>query len=369
MSARLPHFLVGGRTSVLRRAFASYAATARRGRLARILAGSAALAPFRTAESIIHGRAARSFELHPEPVFIIGHWQGGHSWLHELLSRDPQFAMLQLRHCISPGSFRVLRPFFQRHLAKRLPSQRGVDSLKMGLDAPQGDDFLLAGLTRRSIYYAYAFPDSAALVFDDTLMLAGASSQEVEAWQTTYKRAWQGVAAEQGKTRFVSRNASNTTRIPQLLAMFPKARFVHMHRHPAALFSAQDRRWRSLTGRWALQSPNFDQLRQHTFVFFERMMKKYLTDRALVPSGQLIDIEYEELRSHPIRVLEQVYQGLGLGGFDEARPCFESFVSQANGELALAELTEGELADVRERWGFAYSEFGYDDAQRSSRVA
>jgi len=317
------------------------------------------LSPIRLAEQAICGYRTRRFALHPQPVFIVGHWQAGHSRLHEILVRDPQFAYLRLRDCLAPDAARTLKPLFDRHLAKRLPADRGVDSLKLDLNAPQGDDLLLASHTSRSIYYAYTFPQAADTVFNEALLFDRATEDDVVAWKAIYRSAWQNVAARQGKPRFVSRNASNTTRIPQLLQMFPEARFIHVHRHPEQLFSAQQRRWESLTDRWALQRSNPAELRGHTMVFFERMMKRCLADREVIPAGQLFETSYERLCEEPLDVLAEAYGQLTLGGFDAARPRFAEFVKSDHGSLATSELSPADRDDVRLRWRFAFDEFGY----------
>lgn len=281
--------------------------------------------------------------------------------MHHLLICDPQFAYVKLRHCAAPAAFNTLKPVFEKVLARKLPASRGVDSLPMGLDAPQGDDFLLAGLTPFSIYYAYTFPAEADRVFNKALMFADVSPPEIAEWRETYLRALRSVACEQGKRRIVSRNASNTTRIPEILKMFPEARFVHMRRHPEPLFAAQAQRWSSLTGNWALTSVNHEQLRVDTLKFYEQMMQRYLHDRERVPADQLCEVDYDELRQAPIQTMQRVYDSLRLGDFAPVRPRVEQFLSSGPGQLSgdEVELCESDLDIVRDRWAFAYRAFGY----------
>ncbi len=369
MAGRLPHFLCGARTRVWLEARARYAPDLRGLPAARVTAATAMLSPVRMAEQAICSDRTRRFALHPQPVFIVGHWQAGHSRMHELLVQDPQFACLRLRDCLAPDAAGTLRPLFNRHLSKRLPTDRGVDSLKLNLNAPQGDDLLLASLTARSIYYAYAFPQAAKTVFNDALLFDRATKDDVVEWQATYQYAWQRVASRQGKPRFVSRDASNTTRIPQLLEAFPEARFIHVHRHPEQLFSAQQRRWESLTGRWALQQSNQIELREHTMLFFERMMKRYLTDRETIPAGQLFETSYERLCEEPLHVLAEAYARMAIGGFDTVEPRFAGFLKGDHGALATSDLSQADRDDVRHRWRFAYDGFGYRVTEPQRKTA
>lgn len=356
-SRRAPHFLCGSRLRSWRAAATAY------GRLnLKITAAVCGLAPFRIWERVRYGAADRRFRLHPEPVFIIGHWQAGHSWMHQLLSLDPQFSVVRLRHCVAPAAFRTLSLPLKRLLPRRLPADRAVDSLPLGLDAPQGDDFLLAGLTQYSFYFAYVFPRAADQVFRKSLLFDDVPAAAVADWRNEYRSALTRVARAEGQPRILSRNASNTTRIAQLLEMFPEARLIHMCRHPESVYAAQARRWRSLTERWALQHADAGQLRYSTIDMFQSMMRKYLVDRAAIAPGRLMEVRYEDLRARPLDVLGQVYDQLQLGEFAPLVPRVKAVLESSPGELGGHEvrLSAEDEALVRDRWAFAFDAFGYE---------
>ncbi len=328
----------------------------------RVAAASSALSPLSSAERIFD--RSQHFELHPEPVFIIGHWQAGHSVLHNLLAGDPQFATLKLEHVIAPGS-RVLRPVLKRSLRGRLPQTRGVDQMPSGLSSLQGDDFLLAGLTDLSFYYAYVFPTRAEDVFNRALLFDGVSETEAAAWRTTYRTAITRVAAEQGRSRFLSRNASNTTRIPQLLQMFPKAKFIHIARHPAATIAAQEQRWRALTDNWSLE-PKPTTFFELSLRLFERMTRKYVIDRDRIPPQQLCEVRCEDLDLNPAAELHRIYEHLQLGNFTPMRNSIANIASTYVGKLSGSpdELSAQQMQAVRARCGSALANFGYEQSIR-----
>ena len=47
--------------------------------------------PFQLLENIIFSGKIRNQKINPSPVFIIGHWRSGTTFLHQLLSNDKQF--------------------------------------------------------------------------------------------------------------------------------------------------------------------------------------------------------------------------------------------------------------------------------------
>lgn len=360
---RLPHFLCGsapGHWRHLQSVYGGVDASFRR-RAAVIKGASWSLAPERCWESLRHESRAKQFELHPAPVFIVGHWQSGHSLMHELMAHDPQFAVVRLLHSVLPKCWVTLEPCVRRFLAKRLNRTRHVDDLPLSLDAPQGDDFAMAGLCDVSIYHAYTFPRAAELAFRRAVLLEGLSDADVRAWQQTYRGFLQKVAWFTGKARLLSRNGTNTGRIPRVLEMFPQAKFIHLVRNPYQVYSAQTERWRELTGLWGLQSVPLESLTSHAVGCYQAMLQKYLADRTQIPAGQLAEVRYEELLENPVSILECVYSQLGLSGFDELRSRLDNAAFARPGKLAGHDsvLLESQRELVAKEWRFAFEAFGY----------
>lgn len=373
---RLPHFLCGSGSGHFRHLQSVYGGVDPefRRRAAVISTASWSLAPERCWESLRHESRAKQIELHPAPVFIIGHWQSGHSLMHELMANDPQFAVVRLLHSVLPKCWVTLEPCVQQFLAKRLNRTRHVDDLPLSLDAPQGDDFAMASLSDISIYHAYTFPRAAELAFRRAVLLEGLSDEEVHQWQQTYRSFLQKVAWFTAKSRrldespsratsyrLLSRNGTNTGRIPRVLEMFPQAKFIHLVRNPYHVYAAQSQRWRELTALWGLQSVPLESLTSHAVGCYQAMLQKYLADRNQIPVGQLAEVQYEELLENPMSTLESVYSQLALSGFDELRSRLDNAASARPGKLAGHDstLSEQEREIVANEWRFAFEAFGY----------
>ena len=73
------------------------------------------------------------------PVIIIGHWRSGTSYLHELLSQDPQFCYVSLWNTLLPDSFLVLDPT-KNFLANFLPKQRPMDEIRVEAYGPYEEE-------------------------------------------------------------------------------------------------------------------------------------------------------------------------------------------------------------------------------------
>lgn len=361
--SRLPHFLVGASCRLwreLRRRYGAVDAQFRK-RAALIRLGIWLQIPERLWESWRFRRVIEQTELHPSPVFIIGYWQSGHSLMHDLLVHDPQFATTSLLHCALPSSWVTIEPLARWIVRRRGQKTRYVDAMPMSADGPQGDDLAMANLTDLSIYHGYTFPRSYDAIFRRTVLFEGVSAEELVAWKRCYRWLLQKVAWRTGRTRLLSRNAAHTGRIKQLLELFPKAKFVHLHRNPYRVFAAQETKWRSLCGLWALQTPNIEQLVADTIRLYPVLMQQFLANRSQIPTGQLAEVRYEELLADPLGTLRRVYAELDLPGFETleerlAAPGKSQLWQLAGHDVTL---TPEQIGLVQREWGFAFEALGY----------
>ncbi len=361
--SRLPHYLFGASPSLwsgLRRRYGPVDSPFR-SRATQIQLGIWSLAPDRCWESWRFRRAIEQTELHPAPVFIIGYWQSGHSLMHYLMANDPQFATTSLLHCALPSCWATIEPLARWLLRRRGGKTRVVDSLPMSADGPQGDELAMANLTELSIYHGYSFPRAYDALFRRAVLFEDVSPEELHKWKQCYRGLLQKVAWHTGRSRLLSRNAAHTGRVRQLLELFPDAKFIHLHRNPYRVFAAQEPKWRSLCGLWALQTPNIEQLVADTIRLYPVLMKRFIADRALIPAGQLSEVRYEELLANPISALSRVYAELDLPGFEGLEGYLAATGGTQLGQLAGHDVSlmseQQEL--VRREWGFAFEVLGY----------
>ena len=59
--------------------------------------------PLRVWERARYARAVRRTRIHPAPIFIVGHWRSGTTYLHNLLCQDQNFGFLTTFQAMAPG--------------------------------------------------------------------------------------------------------------------------------------------------------------------------------------------------------------------------------------------------------------------------
>lgn len=326
----------------------------------KLLASSFAGIPFRAREFV---SAKRRQALHTPiqaPVFVIGHWRSGTTFLHNLLTKDPQFGFLTLEHCILTYGFLTFPNWMRRLMTGMVPEDRVVDKVPLGWDVPQEEEFATERMTPLCYNHCYLFPDKAEEIFRRGVLFESSETDRLR-WEGIYDRLLRKLSLQQGGKRLCLKNPPNTARIPSLLRMYPDAKFVYIVRHPEHVFRSTRQLWKTVTQLLGLTRATAEERDRNFVLFYELTQKKYLADRAAIPAGNLVEVKFEELSRDPMRVLTSIYQELQLDGFEAARPHFEEHVTETREfQKNPHRLDPADQTLVRDRWGFAFDAWKYE---------
>ena len=336
-------------------------AAPRRAHVAAVALGSAVLRlPFTLAErAALAWRLSREPPL-PAPVFIVGHWRSGTTHLANVLSRSHRFGILPPIAVGLPwealGLARLIGPTIERYV----PRNRLIDDLALTPDSPQEDELALANMTPLSYYHGIYFPRALEANFDRGLFLDGCSEAQIQAWARALRQYVAKMTLHQGRRPLLIRNPVYSTRIPLLRALWPDARFIHIHRNPYAVYDSSRRMFATLFRELALQdSPlDVDALVLRTY---PRLMTRLLDDAATLPRGSFAEIRFETFQQAPLRELERVFRDLALPGFAEAREGYSRYLESVSGyRTAAHRLSPAELDRVAKSWRYFIEHWGYD---------
>jgi len=294
------------------------------------------------------------------PLFVIGHWRSGTTHLHNLLTQDPQFGYLTMGHCITADAFLTMPQWINRILARQMPESRPVDGVAMGWEVPQEEEFALERITDLSYNHCYLFPDRAEEIFRRCVTF-DAGPQYGLTWMCEYDHLIRRLSFDRGGKTLCLKNPPNTARIEQLLGLYPEARFVYIVRHPEQVFRSTRKLWQTVTRMLGLTSAPPEQLEANFVLFYELLLKQYLAQRAAIPEGRLVEVKFEDVDEQPLATIERIYSELNLEGFETAKPhLIEYAESLKHFQKNPHRLDEEDLQTVRDRWGFAYDEWGYE---------
>jgi omega-hydroxy-beta-dihydromenaquinone-9 sulfotransferase len=296
--------------------------------------------------------------LHP-PVFIIGHWRSGTTYIHELLSQDPQFCYVSLWNTLLPDSFLILEPI-KKFLSRFLPSERPMDAIKVDMDGPYEDEAALAVLYPWSFFHCLHFPRNAEEQYIKSIHFQNLSSEEKNQWKKTYLKFIKTVTLANKGKRFLSKNPPNTARITALLELFPEAKFIHIYRSPYKVYLSTKKMRKNVLDKLALQNASEEELEQQVTENYIRLMKSYFEQKEQIQKDKLVEIKYEDLTSNPIEQVKKIYSTLKLPGFEDALPEMKKYLEkQSKYKTNVYTIDEKIVNHVNKNWKFAIDRWRY----------
>lgn len=327
--------------------------------------------PLRFYEQARYGRTVGSTPIHSSPIFIVGHWRTGTTYLHNLMCQDRNLGYVSTFQGLAPGFCLVgekgIKPIVAKWAQKTHPT-RVIDNIPLLLDAPQEEEFAVANASPHSWLHVFTLPCEASDFFERYVLFRGLSAQALAGWTDTYLMVLRKATLRAGGKRLVLKNPANSGRIRALLELFPDAKFVHIYRNPYDVLLSTRWLYRTVLPRSQLQEVSRDQIEAYILRFYVQLMQTFLADRALIPAGNLVEVRFEDLEVAPLAQLRRVYEGLGLPGYAEADPAFRAYLaSVADYQKNRYELTGDVVAKVNRHWKFAFDEWDYAPLEALSK--
>ena len=320
--------------------------------------------PIRLLESVRFGAAVRRHCLSQPPVFIVGHWRSGTTNMHNHFLQDPHFASVTLLHCAIPSGFLTWGWLARRIMNRRLPKNRPMDAVPLGIDEPMSEDFALAGLTHMSHYLNYFFPQIAEQTFRETVLFEGVAASDVEHWGWYYEYLLRKVSYAAGGRRLLLKNPPNIGRIPEVLKRYPNARFIHVYRNPWLVHASTMKLMERFVEQLSFQPCTQQQIEHFVSVRYNLIMQRWLQDRSLIPAENLVEVRHEEMTADALPVLERIYRQFDLPDWEQIKPRLQAYVDSLSDyqnnrysfEAAYLRRINPWLLPVAEEFGYAAPE-------------
>ncbi len=328
------------------------------------LSASAAISmmvsPLAWFEQISFGPRLGKLHCTEPPVFIIGHWRSGTTYLHNLMSRDPQFGYFTTYQSLFPHTALIGRKIFKPFVKGMIPAKRPADNVPLAADYPQEEEFALGNMNPYCFYYWWYFPSRTEEFFQKYLLLEGLGEKEKLRWQKDYKLLCRKALINTNGKILLSKNPPNTGRVQVLAKMFPGARFIHIYRNPVMVYLSTKRFFLATLPDLALQEYSEEEVIDNIFFVYRELMKRWFRDSWILPKQSYLEIRYEDLLERPLEELEKIYRHLGLKGFAEVKPGFEDYInSQQSHRPASYQITRQELDRILDQWQFAMDRWDY----------
>ena len=309
-------------------------------------------------------RAAEALPLKQPPVFVIGHWRTGTTFLHDLFSEDPNLAYPTTYECFFPHHFLLTENTLPKVMKVLLPKKRPQDDVPVGFDRPQEEEFGMLMLGEGTPYVTHAWPRFGP-ADSDYLDFKGVSEADKKKWADAYMWLYRRLALKHGDKPLVMKTPANAARLKLLTKLFPDARFIYLSRNPLKVFPSTVKLWRALYSTQGLHNPPYldGWLDDYVLDMFARLTEDYEADRHVIPEGRLIELRYEDLIKDPIATLRDIYARLDIGDFAAAEGPMQAYLdAQKEHRVSEYEMPPELKRKVIDRLGPYIDRFGYREA-------
>jgi hypothetical protein len=321
---------------------------------------SSITAPFRISERIKFDKSIDNQNIEKSPIFLLGHWRSGTTYLHNLFSMDKRFGFFSTFHAYLPGAFlgyeKVLKPI----VSSSIPDKRPMDDVKMDADFPQEEEYAMGAFSPYSYYHGWCFPKNMNF-YNKFVCLKDVSENYVNEWKKVYYYLIKKVTLKEKGKQLVIKNPSNTGRIKLLLDMFPDAKFVHIHRNPYHVFLSMMRFMRIVIPLYCVQNPpGIDIIEKNMINLYEEIYNYYFIEKDLIPKTNLVEVKYEDFIDNPFNELKNIYGCLDINGFKDNERSFKAYIlSQSEVKLNNYKINDDLRDKLYSCWGFVFKKYGY----------
>jgi omega-hydroxy-beta-dihydromenaquinone-9 sulfotransferase len=310
------------------------------------------------AQRVWCGQKIDAAEMKEPPVFIIGHWRSGTTYLHELMHLDERFVSPTTYQCFAPHHCLLTEGLMLTLGSWLLPKQRPMDNMAAGWDRPQEDEFALLTLGAPTPYERMAFPNDPPPHME-FLDMHGCSAADLARFERAIVH-FVKLLTFAAQKRVLLKSPPHTGRMEVLARLFPGAKFIHIVRHPFALFPSTMRLWQSLDEVQGLQMPRGNGLDQYVLDCLKRMYGGFEEQRRRLDPTAIYDVRYEDLIADPTAEVSKMYDRLKLGDYRVVRDKIAAFVAeQKDYKPNKHKLDEPLKARIRREWAAYFDKYGY----------
>ena len=360
----LLHLLAGANLASLARILSRRGALPPRSymQIAIILAGALLRWPGCMIETLRVARRVDAVSFDPPPVFIVGHWRSGTTLLHNLMSLDPAFCFPTIVDVLRPYDFypNPLDFITRRIVLRFIPRTRPMDDVRIDPESPQEEELALATMGAPSFFNCIYFPRQMTSVFAQEVLFAGVDDVTLRLWRGALRYYLQKLAALNPGRRLLLKNPAHSARIPHLLALFPGAKFIHVHRDPSAVFHSMRKFYHRMLRILAMQHYRPADIDGHILWAYPEVMGRLLDSLAELPPGHAITVRYDELVADPVNTVERIYRDLNLGDFERVKCLVEAYADEhVHGMSPVPTLDHQMASRLALSWGPMYTRLGY----------
>ncbi len=298
--------------------------------------------------------------LQNDPLFILGHWRSGTTFLHNIFAQDKHFGYTTTYQTVFPHYIMAMQGFFKPIMKMVMPSKRPTDNMELAPDLPQEEEFALSNMTACNYYNFWFFPERMQEWCDRFLTFKDIKQDELQEFKQTFEKLVKISLWNTGGTQFLSKNPPHTGRIKALSELFPQACFVFLMRNPYTVFESTRSFFTDTIKPLQFHTITDEEMEQNILRNYTELYRAYKEQKALLPEGRLYEVRFEDVEKDAFAITEDIYRKLGIPGWDEAKSAIEKYIESKKGykknkyqyEPRTIQLVNEHCSEAIDDWGY-----------------
>lgn len=308
-----------------------------------------------------YDKLLRDKPLEHDPLFILGHWRSGTTFVHNIFAQDHHFAHTTTYQTVFPHLMMFGQPFFKPIMNFFIPSHRPTDGMELTPDTPQEEEFSVTNMCPYSYYNFWYFPKATLDFCDRFLTFERITPEEKRAYQEAFMKIVKISMWNTGGTQYLSKNPPHTGHIHALLEIFPNAKFIYLMRNPYTVFESTRSFFTQTIAPLKAQTISDDEIEMNAIKVYPRLYKAYQEQKQFIPEGNLYEVKFEEFEHDAYAVTKDIYAHLQLPGWEESEHDIRAYIESKRGyKKNQYEYKPRTIQLVNEHWGQAIDEWGYE---------
>jgi len=322
---------------------------------------STLLTPFRIVETLLSDKKIKNTIIDKPPIFIIGHWRSGTTYLHNVMSQNKNLGYFTTLHSVSASMFLNFEKLLKPIVNGSLPVKRPFDDVDLNSEVPQEEEYGVSCFTPISLIGGWMFPKHMEH-YNRFACLQGVKKEQIESFKKAFLYVLKKETLYRKGKQLLTKNPANLGRIKLLLEMFPDAKFIHIVRNPYPVHQSMMKLMSILIPLYALNNlPTIEKTEKIMMDLYSEIYRKYLNERKLIPPGNHTEVKYEDFIKNPLNETKRIFSDLGLSGFKEYEQAFKDYIkTQDTIKIDSYDFKDKLKEKIYKEWGFTFEEFGYE---------
>lgn len=320
--------------------------------------------PFTLLQFLLYEQRIKNTAVSKDPVFILGHYRTGTTYLQKLMASDRRFGSLTNYDSLFPNTNlifgRKMRQLFQ-HIINTLKIKNPFfhNSIVQLAEAAEEDDYLMNKASPYTAYWGLVFPKRWREWLNGSKQFM--NQEYYDGWKRAYMKTIKYATFKNKGKQLVLKSPPNTERIGILLEMFPNAKFIYIYRNPFHLYYSILNMWKTaILKYYSLQKISDEDLDEIIFGHSIYLVEQYIKDKKLIPEGNLIEISYEELKADSLSTMRKIYSKIELPDVELTAHSLRLEIEKEKGYQNFQyHFCDKTLKKIEERWGKYIQEWDY----------